>query len=239
MPCGTEAEWSRVNVIEELRRVELFAGGQPEALERLARSARIVEFVRNSHVWLEGDESRCLYLLASGQVKVYRSAPTGEDVVAAIYGPGELFGEFGLFAEQERMTSALAIDHSICIELRGEAVLDLLQRDALVLRATLRYLSRVSRRQLEQFTDLAVRNIQARLARMLLGLANLHGRPEGSGILINLRLSQTDLAGMIGASRANVNRALSTLTSNGLVGRSKRHLILLDLEGLRTAGDDE
>lgn len=87
MPCGTDGEWSRVNVIEELRRVELFAGGQPEALERLARSARIVEFVRDSHVWLEGDESRCLYLLASGQVKVYRSAPTGEEVVAAIYGP--------------------------------------------------------------------------------------------------------------------------------------------------------
>jgi CRP-like cAMP-binding protein len=78
---------------------------------------------------------------------------------------------------------------------------------------------------------LAFLDLAGRLAKLLLQLAAIHGRVHG--VVLDSGLTQTDLAGMIGASRPAVNRALQSLAARGLIELQGRTIVLRDLEALR------
>ncbi len=222
--------------IQALLRAKLFeglAGGQVEPLLGVARRA---DYTRGAHVWMEGDEADSLFILTTGQVRVYRVAPSGEEIVVQVYVEGDHFGEFGLFAEELRMTNAQAMVQSVCLSLAREPLLLFLERTPHVMRRMLRSLSLASRTQLDTFTDVAFHEIRARAARKLLELAQQHGELTDDGIKIRIKLSQGTLAGMIAASRPNVNRALATFVAVGAVLHREGYFTIRRPDHLRRYG---
>jgi len=218
---------------EALSRSALFAELPSNVLERARAAFKRIEYTRGAHIWLEGDDAHSLYILVSGQVRVYRVSAEGEEVIAGVFVEGDHFGEFGLFADALRITSAQATQPTICLTIAREPLLELLERSPLLMRRVLGSLSRTSREQLEGFTAVALRDIRGRIAQKLLELAERHAEPAGEGIRITMRLSQTDLARMIAASRANVNRALATLDADGLVRHERGYFTILRPDALR------
>lgn len=232
MPYST-GEHSRVDLRAALWRSTLFAELPGAALDHASRAFKVLEYTRGAHVWREGDDADWLYVLVSGRVRVYRLSEDGEEVVATIYVAGDHFGEFGVFAEGPRITSAQVTEPTVCLAIGREALLELLERTPLLMRRMLRSLSRTSREQLEDFAAIALRDIRGRVATKLLELAQRHGEPSAAGIRITMRLSQTDLARMIGASRANVNRALVALAAGGIVRHRRGSFTILRPDALR------
>jgi CRP/FNR family transcriptional regulator, cyclic AMP receptor protein len=222
-----------IQVLLRAKLLEGLTGGQVEPLLAVARRA---EYPRGAHVWMEGDKADSLFILTTGQVRVYRLAPSGEEVVVQVYVEGDHFGEFGLFAEEVRMTNAQAMVPSVCLSFAREPVLLFLERTPLVMRRMLRALSLASRTQLDTFTDVAFHEIRARVARKLLELAQQHGEPTGDGIKITIKLSQGTLAGMIAASRTNVNRVLATFIAGGAVRHREGYFTIRRPDDLRRYG---
>jgi CRP/FNR family transcriptional regulator, cyclic AMP receptor protein len=220
--------------VEALARTTIF-GGLPRA-ELAALAARLAtrQHPRGAFVWNEGDPGDGLYILVSGRVHVFRTDEEGNEVVIHVWLPGFTDGEPALFApDRVRLTQARAVEASQCLYFEREDLLGYLERQPIAMRGMLTRLSVLARQQTAQLSQIAHHDIAGRLVRRLLDLAAASGETLGRAVRITVPLSQRTLAGLVAASRENVNRALARLAADGLVRVDDGHLVLLDPERLR------
>ncbi|MBI2370537.1 MAG: Crp/Fnr family transcriptional regulator, partial [Deltaproteobacteria bacterium] len=168
----------------------------------------------------------------SGRVKISRITPDGHELTLDFIEPGELFGEMALVEEEASDTVAEPLEDAILCTIPLEEFRRLLMaRPELAFRVT--KLIGLRRRQIEsRIEDLAFRDIPARLARLLVNLAEEYGVADSQGIQLRIRLSQRELAHLIGASRERVNQILIALRQQGLIEYAGRSLRIRDRAGL-------
>jgi CRP/FNR family transcriptional regulator, cyclic AMP receptor protein len=221
-----------------LGRTPLFAGVAPSSLEPLLADFRLRRYATDSYIFREGDPGDHLYLVGSGEVKILRTTEAGGEVVFAVLGTGDVFGELAVLEENAvRSADAQALAETECFVLHRQALVAFLQAHPAVMWRVITVLSDYIRRKDEAFSDLAFNDIPGRVARKLLELAGSRGEPVGTGAQIAVLLSQRTLAGLVGASRENVNRALSRFAALGVIRLDRGRITLLRPEELRRRGD--
>lgn len=217
-----------------LSKTVLFEGVSREHVEALAPSVNRRTYTRGAYIFHEGDPGNVLYVILSGQVKISRMSRSGEEAVFAVLAPGEMFGELALFDEQSsRAADAQAVDLTECLTLERVVLLDFLDHHPSMARQLIKQVSRYLRASDDTFSEAAFLDIPGRVARRLLELARTHGEPAPDGTRISLRLPQRTLAGMVGASRERVNRALSRLTARGAISQAGGFITVHRPEELR------
>jgi CRP/FNR family cyclic AMP-dependent transcriptional regulator len=220
-----------------LGRVELFAGLGPADLEPLLANLRTRRFAANSYIFREGDPGDHLHLIAKGEVKISRTTDGGSDVVFGILGEGDVFGELAVLDENGlRSADAQAMVETDCLLVPRRALVAFLHAHPAVMWRVVTQLSGRIRRKDDEYADLAFNDIPGRVARKLLELASARGGAPAPGASIALPMSQRTLAGLVGGSRENVNRALSRFASLGLVKVDRGRITLLNSDGLRRRG---
>jgi CRP/FNR family cyclic AMP-dependent transcriptional regulator len=187
---------------------------------------------RNQYLWYQGDEGARLIVVASGLVKIVLGAENGDEVLLATLGPGETLGELALLDGAPRSASVIAVEPTTVLMLSRATVLGLLVHQPSVLDALLRSLGGLVRRLTEQTGDLVFLDLGGRLAKLLLRLAEAHGEPTEPTV-VDLGLSQSDLASMVGATRPAVNRALQSMATRGLITMDGHRIVLRDVPALR------
>lgn len=224
----------RAALLATLGRTALFKGVPQRELEELAVLLQSRTFPRGGYLWHAGDAAESACLVVTGQVKVSRINAAGEEFVTSMFLPGEIFGEMSLVVDDPvRLMDAQAVDITKCLTLSREAFLRFLDNHPRVMRRMVATLASNIRRMDETFAESAFLDIPGRVARKLLELAELHGEQTSNGIRIAMRLSQGTIAGMVTASRENVNRSLSRFASEGLITRDARFITIVDQSGLR------
>ena len=219
-----------------LRRAYPFQDMTAAELEPLLSSFRRRPLKREEAVWNQGDRANELWFVLSGQVRGIVTGEGGSEVVTGVFGPGESFGEIGLFmTDQTRWASCVASVPSLVLSLPREPLLRFLEAHPPALRRMLESLSRMAWMQSMAFREVAFRDIRGRIAWRLLDLAQRHGEPIDGGTRITLKLSQATLAGMVAASRENVSRAMAAFTMAGDIRRQAGQIIVVNAEALRTA----
>jgi CRP-like cAMP-binding protein len=194
----------------------LFRGLPREELEALAPDIRSRTYSKGSYVFHEGDPGTALYVVRSGQVKICRVGPGGEEAIYAVLMPGDSFGEIALLSDEAvRTADAQAMELTECVTLGRAPFLAFLDQHPPMMRHLVRALSRYVQLADESFAEVAFLDITGRVARKLLDLAGEHGEKTAEGTRIKMRLSQRTLASMVAASRENVNRALHRFTVRG------------------------
>jgi CRP/FNR family transcriptional regulator, cyclic AMP receptor protein len=219
-----------LDVVEILRSAAIFAELPDDVLARLAAHCFSRTYRRNQYLWYQGDDGARLVVVASGLVKVVLSSAQGGEVVLTTLGPGGMFGELAVLDGSPRSASVVAAEPTTVVLLSRATVLELLNRYPSVLDALLRSLGNLIRRLTEQAGDFVFLDLPGRVAKLLLHLAEAHG--AGSTVL-DLGLSQSDLAAMVGATRPAVNRVLQNLASRGVITVDGQRIVLLDLAELR------
>jgi CRP/FNR family transcriptional regulator, cyclic AMP receptor protein len=223
---------------EILAKVPLFSFLPETERERLGRLLRPRRYARGEVIFLEGDAGTALCLIAEGEVRIQLTGTDGREIILNSYGPGELFGELALLDGEPRSADAIAQDTSRVFWLQREdfaAFLDAHPRAAMMMLASLSYRLRHTTRAVQ---DATFRDLPARLARVLLDLAARYGQAIPQGIRIETRLTQTDLAAMVGASRESVNRALRGFEQRGLIGWDSHRITINRPEQLRARADE-
>jgi CRP-like cAMP-binding protein len=177
-----------------------------------------------------GDE---VVVVLEGRVKLVAYGADRREVVLGLRGPGELLGEMAALGGQRRTATAIAVDDGEVGFMHADELRTYLRDhpdSALVLiRMLVRRLSEATR----DVVDLATRDSVGRIAKRLLELASEHGAPSGSGMRIELSLSQDELAHWTGATRETVSRALRLMRQLGWVATDHRTITVLDAAALR------
>lgn len=218
--------------VEVLRGTELFGMLDDDALTRLAAASRRRKYGKGQFVFYQGDSGDTLLVICRGLVKVVFASEAGEETVLVTLGDCEVVGQIALLDGAERSASVVAVEPTTGLLLTRTTVLDVMVRHPAVLDAMLCSLGRMVRRLTEQAGDFAFLDLGGRLAKVLLRLAG--DRSEAAdGIVLDLGLSQSDLAAMVGASRPAVNRVLHSFAARGLISVSGQVIVLRDLPALR------
>lgn len=217
-----------------LVRTALFSQFSPEELEPLAPSLQTRTYPRSAFIFHEGDPGTILYVIRSGQVKIARIGPGGEEIVFAILTPGDFFGELALFDEAAvRMADAQAIDLTECLTLQRDSLIALLDRHPELMRRLLKVFATYIRDMDAALAEAAFLDIPGRVATRLLALAQTRGERTPTGIRIAMKLSQRTLAGMVGASRENVNRSLRRFIARGDIAQDGGYITIVRPAELR------
>ena len=217
-----------------LRRTALFRQVPVDQLEPLIPAIRSRSYARGSYIFHEGDPGTTFYVIHTGQVKIARLGRQGEEAVFAILLPGDTFGELALFDDNATRTAdAQAMDLTECLTLERAAFVTFIEHHPEVTRHVISVLGGYIRGMDESFAEAAFLDIPGRVAKKLLELAETHGELGGGGTRISLRLTQRTLAGMVAASRENVNRALSRLSARGDIAQEGGYITILRPAELR------
>ncbi len=212
----------------------LFRGFSEQELEPLASRLQPRSFPRGSYIFREGDPGRTFYVIADGQVKIAHLGRQGEEIVFALLTAGDTFGELALFDEESTRTAdAQAAEPTDCLALNREPFMTFAETHPPLMRHLVRVLSVYLRRADEALAEAAFMDITGRVAKKLLDLAESHGKPTKDGVRIGVRVTQQTLAGMIGASRENVNRAVSRFVARGDIAQEAGTITILRAAELR------
>ena len=226
-----------MDVIQLLAKTAIFEGITAAELEALRPAVRLRTFAKDTHLFREGDPGSHLHLVVRGQVKILRVGAGGSEIVFAVVGPGEVFGELSLFEpDGERSADAVALEPTECALLARDPVIAfLLAHPALLLRVISSLIGYIQRKD-QAVAEVAFLDIPGRVARRLLDLAASRGERLAEGVVIRIPLSQRTLAGMVGASRENVNRALHRFVELGYISQARGSITVLKPDELRRRG---
>ena len=212
----------------------LFKGIPAADVAALAPAVKIRTYPKGAFIFHEGDPGNVLFAIVSGQVKIGRIGRGGDQVVFAILGPPETFGDLALFEEKAvRAADAQATELSECLTLNRDAFEPFVDAHPLMMRRVIQVLIGYVRATDETFSEAAFLDIPGRVAKKLLELAESHGEQRPDGVRIRLRLTQRMLAGMVAASRENVNRALAHFETSGTIRQEGGYITITHPEKLR------
>jgi CRP/FNR family transcriptional regulator, cyclic AMP receptor protein len=209
-----------------LAKVELF--GELDGDARLAMAGRaghrVVE--KGQVIFWQDEPGESMFVLLEGAVKLVVRSKDGELVELVRHDPPAVFGELALLDGGSRSASAEAVERSTLLVVTRAELLHLLHSDKKFAEALLRWLGTMVRRTTQQVTDLAFLSLQGRVAAKLLELAG----PDGAR---TRRLTQVELATMVGGARQSVNQALKSLEGRGYIRVAGRAVEILEPQQLR------
>jgi len=218
---------------EFLKNIPLFADLGPAELEALAQDFVRRQFKQGETIFYQGDPGQSLFLIETGQVRIFVEGEVGQATSVIMYGPGEIFGELAVIDELPRSATVAAMRDTVVYQLTQERFRDNLRRSPQLALNFLKALSVRIRYNTSHVESLALLEIPARLARKLLELAKQYGVADPRGVRINLELSQSDLASLIGTTRESINKTIGIFRKRGLVVMDQGQVIITDLDTLR------
>jgi CRP/FNR family transcriptional regulator, cyclic AMP receptor protein len=207
-----------------LKAVPLFTSFPEEQLRVLSTMVTRRSAPRSTTIMAGGDATDSLYIVLSGRLKVMMSDADGKEVILAILGPGEFFGEMGLIDDEPRSASVVTIEPCELLAITKRDFKKCLAENFEMAMAVMRGLVRRLREADRKIGSLALLDVYGRVARLLLDMAeNVNGEK-----IVTKRLPKQDIAKMIGASREMVSRVMKDLMTGGYIEMRGSNIVLHD-----------
>lgn len=188
----------------------------------------------DSYLFFQGDPPEALYLIWRGRVKLVRHTDQGRDVVVTVLGPGQLIGEMAIFDGRPYSMTAVTLEDTAVVTITRNDLMTIIHRYPEVSFEVILELNRRLRLCHDLVRSLAVDRVEQRIARALLRLKDLGGKPtpDGAGIMIDIHLTRQDISEMTGTTVETAIRVMSRFRKQGLTKNHKGRTVLLDIEGL-------
>lgn len=175
----------------------------------------------------QGDADDTLYLVTAGAVRVASVTADGREVVVALLGAGDVFGECALLRRRSPI-EARAVGQADVVAIPVPLLGDVIERRPAIGEQLLRLVAARLHRTGRALEQALVDDVPTRLSRRLRDLVREHGTPADDGVAIGVPLTQEELGRMVGSTRETVNRALRGLTARGLVRTYERTVVVPD-----------
>lgn len=220
-----------------LQKVPLFSGLAPAQLEALVDATTTRRLGAREELFHKGDEAAQVYVVASGRLKVVTASAEGDEVLLAILDEGEVVGELPLLTGGRRTANVVALEASELLALARRDFLRFLRDRPEAAIELMVVLAERLVRITEFAEDALFLALPARLAKKLLHLADRYGEAGDGGTRIDLRLSQGELADLVGTTRESVNKQIRAWSEIGIVRMERGEITILDPQRLeRFAG---
>ena len=206
---------------------EFFAEAPLELLAPIAAAGKVRDLVRGDVLFEVGDDPDSIYVVLSGRIAIAignRPFDHRESVIA-LMDEGDLFGDMGMLDKSPRSAGARALEASSVLEIPYAAVIEQLDKSSALLWNVIRMLSRRLRAMDQALADSVFLDVTGRTAKRLLELSA--GKDE-----FTLPVTQEELAGMVGASRERVNKAIASFIKLHWLEQRDRSYKILEREKL-------
>ena len=207
-----------------LKAVPLFASFPEDQLRMLTTMVARRSATRSTTIMAGGDATDSLYIVLSGRLKVMMSDSEGKEVILAILGPGEFFGEMGLIDDSPRSASVVAMESCELLSVTKRDFKKCLAENFEMSMAVMRGLVRRLREADRKIGSLALLDVYGRVARLLLDMSETVNGEK----VVTKRLPKQDIAKMIGASREMVSRVMKDLQMGGYIEVRGSTIVLRD-----------
>ena len=214
-----------MEIVDLLGQSELFHGFDAEALAAVAAASEARSLRRNDIVFREEDEPLELFVVHSGRIAIANTSADGRESVMALMEAGDLFGEMPLLDGGARSAGARALEPSELVAVPYAPVEEILKGRPELLWGVVRLLAQRLRATDAALADSVFLDVTGRTAKRLLELA-------GERLEFVLPVTQEELAGMVGASRERVNKALSAFIRLGWIEQADRRYRIADRDQL-------
>ena len=230
-PAQQEAKDEK-RAIWYLRKIPMFETVPANTLAELALLVEIREIARRQVIYLPGDPGDRVFFINGGRVKCSKVTRDGKELTLAYRGAGQMFGELCVIDGTPRDEMAEAMKNAIITELPREVFQELLLTDA---KLAFAFASIVGerRKQIEtKLEHLVFRDVQAKLAALLLELGEEYGVEHEEGLQIGLKITHQEMANLIGSTRETISLTLAQFKKKGLLDLNGRSVVLKDQSGL-------
>jgi CRP/FNR family transcriptional regulator/CRP/FNR family cyclic AMP-dependent transcriptional regulator len=200
-----------------LRKVPLFSELEEEELQQLAGVVREHHYKKNVTIFHVDDSGNALFILKRGLVKITIEDQSGREIILRMLYPTDFFGEMSLLDGEPRSATVATQEPTEALIIYREQFIELIETSPKILLNMTAALSRRLRRVNELIRSLAFYDVYGKVARVLLNLASEKGRATEQGTIIDLRLTQQELAELAGMSRETMTRTLRDFQQAGCV----------------------
>ena len=215
------------------KQVSFFADLPEEEIKALSSATKRRTFRASEVIFHRDDPGQVLYMIKEGKVKICIISPDGQEVSLAVLGKGEYFGEFALLDGLPRSTDAVALEKVECYTLQRSDFQNAILKNPKIAILVLEALSKRLRNTNNMVEDLIFLDVYGRVAKKLLELADAHGVKTEEGVVIDVRLTQQELASMVGASRESVNKVLGYFTDKNFITTDKHRITIHNTNDLK------
>jgi CRP/FNR family cyclic AMP-dependent transcriptional regulator len=209
-----------------LKAVPFFTQLSDRELDVVRAVATEKNYPKTAVVLTEGEMGDSLYMIQSGKVKVFIGDEDGREIILKILGPGDFFGEMSMIDKQPRSASVNTIEASLFLVLSHAAFEKCVEQAPRIGNMVMRVLAQRVREADRKIGTLALMDVYGRVASTLLELSVY----SNGKLMVGEKLSQQDLANMVGASREMVNRILKDLSERGFISIESKSITIINRE---------
>ncbi len=199
------------------RKLSLFAELDDRELASIAGVAKTRRYAKDDVVFHADESGDVFCVIREGKVKVTMISPEGKEIILAMLGPGDFFGEMALLDDAPRSATVVATEPLEVVTIWRNDFTDILRENFSITQKILAELSRRVRKMSNRIESLATMDVYGRLARFFLDLAQTQGKELESGYVAVTRPTHQAIANMIGTSRETVSRLIHDLMRQNLL----------------------
>ena len=212
--------------ISLLESVPIFSDLSKSDLTKISDRMTRRKFTKNQMILLEDDLGQTFFVIATGSVKITRLSDDGREVILAMLGEADFFGEMSLLDGDGRSANVVALEASEVLTLARNEFLDILEQYPKISISLLEELTNRLRKSDQQIESLSLSDVEQRIGITLIRLAEELGTIKQGSVKIKNLPFQQDIANMAGTSRETVSRTFKLLEEKGLLSRQGRQLVI-------------
>lgn len=213
-----------------IQRIPLFSELEEPELKKLASKLQIKEYEKNTLVVRETDEGSTLFIITKGKVKISRLSESGKEVILAILGEDEFFGEMSLLDGEARSANVTTTHKSELLLLKRKDFLEILEQSPKISISLLIELASRLRKSDMQIKSLSLFDAAGRVASAIIQIAEETGTIKDGIVQIANLPSQRDLANIAGTSRETISRVITSFIEDGIIVKKSGKLFINDYE---------
>jgi CRP/FNR family cyclic AMP-dependent transcriptional regulator len=215
-----------------LRRSIFFVRFDDEEIDAILAHAQVAKYPAGAQIVAKGDQGNSMMAVLNGRLSISTPSLDGRQVVLSMLHDGDIFGEIALLDGKERTADVNALTDCEILIVSRRSFWPLLERRPDVCMNLMLVLCERLRHTTEQIEDLAFLDLEARMAKALLHLAEESGAGEVRAKPVALRISQRELGELVGGSRESINKHLHEWKQSGIVTTERGMIVILDMVAL-------
>jgi|TARA_Y100000994_G_scaffold145518_1_gene119138 CRP/FNR family cyclic AMP-dependent transcriptional regulator len=215
-------------IIENISDISIFSELKDDDLKKIAQFCMPRTYPKNSMIILEEEFGDTVFGICEGTVKITRVNDEGKEVILALLGPGEIFGEMAIIDGESRSANALAQEDCVLLAFPQNEFINILKTYFKVSFALMSELARRLRKSDQQIEALSLSDAENRIGVSMLNLAEDMGIIRKGKVTIEKLPFQQDIANMAGTSRETVSRVLKMFEEKNLIIKTGHRLVIPD-----------
>ncbi|MBM4463333.1 MAG: Crp/Fnr family transcriptional regulator [Chloroflexi bacterium] len=218
--------------VEHLKSIPYFAGLGPRELEAIRQLVFERSVNRGELILLEGEPTQTVYFVVTGAVKAFKTSAAGKEQILCILRPGDSFNDVSVFDGGPNPVSATAMSSVKLYGISKTNMETIMREHSRVAPNVIKVLTAKVRHFISLVEDLSFRHVTSRVAKLLLEYAT-DRKGEGEERSPRPRLTQQDMAAMVGTAREVVGRSLKALEEEGAIRMERHRIAILNKEALK------